>query len=111
MKYLTSEQALRDLAYFMQKMKTSKSHGITNNPWITVGGSYPGALAAWFRSKYPHMIVGSLSSSGVILAVENFRMFDEQIYISSMKSGDFCVEAIRNVTSYVESQVTGDNKE
>ena len=88
MKYLNSELALKDLAYFIQNMVKSKLFGITEkNPWITIGGSYPGALAGWFRSKYPHMTIGSIGSSGVILAVEDFWDFDEQIYISSKKSG------------------------
>ena len=43
------------------------------SPWISIGGSYPGALSAWFRSKYPHLTIGAISSSGVILAVEDFR--------------------------------------
>lgn len=41
----------------------------SRNPWITIGGSYPGAMAAWFRNRYPHLTIGSLSSSGVVLAV------------------------------------------
>jgi hypothetical protein len=77
LKFLNSEQALSDLAYFLQTLKSSKLYGINEkSPWITVGGSYPGALSAWFRSKYPHLTVGAISSSGVILAVENYRMFD-----------------------------------
>jgi len=40
--------------------------GITNNPWISVGGSYPGALSAWYRYKYPHLVIGSIASSAVI---------------------------------------------
>ena len=71
-------------------MKDDKKHNISNNPWVIVGGSYAGALSAWFRSKYPHLTIGSISSSGVVLAIEDFKMFDEQIYISAEKSGDFC---------------------
>lgn len=88
LKYLNAGQALRDLAYFINKLSKSGQYRITpNNPWITIGGSYPGAMAAWFRSKYPHLTIGSISSSGVVLAVEDFKMFDEQIYLSAMKSG------------------------
>jgi hypothetical protein len=68
---------LRDLAYFIGWISKSGLYRISSqNPWITVGGSYPGAMAAWFRSKYPHLTVGSISSSGVVLAVEDFKMFD-----------------------------------
>lgn len=111
LKYLTADQALRDLAYFLKQMSKGGQFKITpKNPWITIGGSYPGALSAWFRNKFPHLTIGAISSSGVVLAVEDFRMFDEQIYISSMKSGQYCSDAIVDVTAYVEGQVTGDNK-
>jgi len=92
LKYLNGGQALRDLAYFITKMSKGGQYRITTkNPWITIGGSYPGAMAAWFRNKYPHLTIGSISSSGVVLAVEDFKMFDEQIYLSAIKSGEFCV--------------------
>ena len=102
LKYLSSEQALRDLGYFLTSMKNSGLHRITpDNPWVVVGGSYAGAMSAWFRNKYPHLTIGAISSSGVVTAVEDFRMFDEQMYISSHKSGDFCNQAIVNTTNYV----------
>lgn len=67
---LNSEQALMDLAFFMESMKANQTYGISDkNKWITVGGSYPGALSAWFRYKYPHLTVGSIASSAVIEAI------------------------------------------
>ena len=47
--------------------------------WFVFGGSYAGALSAWFRLKFPHLTCGSLASSGVVLAVYNFTDFDKQV--------------------------------
>lgn len=69
--YLNSEQALADLAYFIIKMK-DKYKLDDNSKWIAFGGSYPGSLAAWLRKKYPHLIHGSISSSGPLLAKIDF---------------------------------------
>ena len=55
--------------------------------WIIIGGSYPGALAAWFKSRYPNHALGAWSSSGVINAIENFNQFDFSLYNSLSKSG------------------------
>jgi pimeloyl-ACP methyl ester carboxylesterase len=103
MRLLNSEQALRDLAFFIEEIKSTQAYGITNNPWVSVGGSYPGALSAWFRIKYPHLVIGSLASSAVVLAVEDFKDFDEQIYLSSARSGDFCWQALNASNHRVES--------
>lgn len=95
MKLLTSEQALSDTAYFISMVNKNKMHGIDKNPWITVGGSYPGALSAWFRAKYPHLTIGAIASSAVVEAIENYQMFDEQMYLSTVKSGSYCWQAIQ----------------
>ena len=31
---------------------------------ITFGGSYPGSLSSWMRLRFPHLVTGSVSSSG-----------------------------------------------
>jgi len=36
---------------------------------IATGGSYSGALSAWMRLKYPHLVDASLSSSGVVNSI------------------------------------------
>lgn len=52
-----------------------------NTPLITIGGSYSGALSAWFRLKFPQITRLSLSSSGVVNAILNFVEFDEQVQL------------------------------
>ncbi len=46
MVYLSSEQALADVANFVQEM--NGMYGLTG-PWVTFGGSYAGSLSAWAR--------------------------------------------------------------
>ena len=71
LRYLTTEQALSDLANFITVMQ--EKHNLTNNKWITFGGSYPGTLSAWARMKYPHLIYGAIASSAPVLAQVNFQ--------------------------------------
>ena len=40
-------------------------------------------MVAWFRYKYPHLTVGAISSSGVVIAIEDFVDFDYNIYLAS----------------------------
>ncbi|CAD5235294.1 unnamed protein product [Bursaphelenchus xylophilus] len=70
LKYLTSQQALADLAYFIQMVNHVKRY--IDPQWITFGGSYPGALSAWFRAKYPELTVGTIGSSGPVEAKVDF---------------------------------------
>ncbi|KAL2945636.1 hypothetical protein AAZX31_U043200 [Glycine max] len=72
LKYLSSKQALSDLAVFRQYYQDSINAKLNRtkieNPWFIFGGSYSGALSAWFRLKFPHLTCGSLASSAVVLA-------------------------------------------
>lgn len=58
-------------------LKLNKTKG--ENPWFVFGVSYPGALSAWFRLKFPHLTCGSLASSAVVQAVYNYTEFDQQV--------------------------------
>lgn len=70
---LSSDQALADLAnvitYIKEKNNSPKSRV------ITVGGSYPGNLAAYFRLKYPSITHGSIASSAPVTAKANFKEY------------------------------------
>jgi len=70
-------QALADSAALIAYIN---KHNTTNGcRWFAVGGSYSGALSAWFRVLYPKVTRGALSSSGVVNAVLDFTAFDEQV--------------------------------
>ena len=58
LQYLNSEQALADVAAFINAMKIK--FNLNENKWISFGGSYPGSLSAWFRLKFPHLVVGTI---------------------------------------------------
>jgi len=72
---------------------------------VVIGGSYPGALSAWFRERYPHLAVASWSSSGVVQPIIDFYQFDGQIYTSTLKSGQFCPKAIQDIVAYVSTNM------
>ena len=69
--HIKLRQGQNDLATFIDAMKLT--HDFTG-PWIAFGGSYPGSMAAWVREKYPHLIQGSVSSSGPLLAKVKFLL-------------------------------------
>jgi len=101
--YLSSKQAIYDLAYFITYF--SENYSNSSMGWFTVGCSYAGALSAWFRLKFPHLTKGSWSSSGVVNAVLDFTAFDEQIATSA---GPVCADLLRQTTKQIENMVYQD---
>ncbi|XP_046667606.1 putative serine protease K12H4.7 isoform X2 [Homalodisca vitripennis] len=98
--YLSSEQALADLAYFIQAMN-SQYKLPTNTKWITFGGSYPGNLAAWVRFKYPHLVHASMSASGPVLAKIDFFEYMDVVKDALETHSHSCVEAVQVANSHV----------
>ncbi|KAA8531953.1 hypothetical protein F0562_006905 [Nyssa sinensis] len=111
LKYLSSKQALFDLAVFRQyyqeslNMKLNRSN--VENPWFVFGVSYSGALSAWFRLKFPHLTCGSLASSAVVRAIYNFTEFDQQIGESA---GPECKAVLQEVNQLVEQKLATNGK-
>uniref|UniRef100_A0A3Q0TFM0 Lysosomal Pro-X carboxypeptidase n=1 Tax=Amphilophus citrinellus TaxID=61819 RepID=A0A3Q0TFM0_AMPCI len=110
--YLTSEQALADFAVLIQNLKGSLP-GAQHSPVIAVGGSYGGMLSAWFRMKYPHVVVGALASSapiwqftGMVPCGDFYKIVTQDF----AKSGHNCDASIRKswkAINNVSSTVSG----
>ncbi|KAJ0971071.1 hypothetical protein J5N97_019030 [Dioscorea zingiberensis] len=109
LRYLSSKQALFDLAvfrqYYQESINVKYNLSQAENPWFVFGVSYSGALSAWFRLKFPHLTCGSLASSAVVLAVYNFTEFDKQIGESA---GPECKAALQEITELVERRLQSD---
>eukprot|EP00331_Platyophrya_macrostoma_P013879 CAMPEP_0176422864 /NCGR_PEP_ID=MMETSP0127-20121128/9968_1 /TAXON_ID=938130 /ORGANISM="Platyophrya macrostoma, Strain WH" /LENGTH=598 /DNA_ID=CAMNT_0017803757 /DNA_START=203 /DNA_END=1999 /DNA_ORIENTATION=+ len=91
--YLNVDIALEDLRSFMTFVESPKYLG-RKLRWFIVGGSYSGALSAWFKQKYPSSVLAAWSSSGVVKAQFNFYDYDGHV-------GDMlpptCRDSIENV--------------
>ena len=101
--YLTSEQALADLAYFIVAMNDKYQLEPHRHRWIAFGGSYPGSLAAWLREKYPSLVHGAISSSGPLLAKIDFVEYYDTVTRSLERYSADCVRAVRSAFQQVET--------
>jgi pimeloyl-ACP methyl ester carboxylesterase len=93
---------LADLARFQTYAQSTWN---LRGKWIAIGGSYPGSLAAYYRLKYPSLVVGSLASSAPVQAVENFEAFD---WVVNDRAGSQCASAIRAVVAQLEQSLRND---
>ncbi|KAH7830668.1 putative Serine Carboxypeptidase S28 [Monocercomonoides exilis] len=101
LKYLNTNQALADLAYFIEFLKKENKDKQLYKV-IIVGGSYAGCLSAWFRAMYPHLALGSISSSGPVLAEDEFIEYDQTI---SAALPDDCAGHVRNAMKEMEATI------
>lgn len=99
MQYLTVENALLDLARFQRWAQTELK---LTGPWIVIGGSYPGALSAFYRHKFPELAIGSLASSAPVEAKENFSEYDAAV---ATAAGPACAAKMRDVVAALESSL------
>ncbi|KAL8829565.1 MAG: hypothetical protein Q9191_001942 [Dirinaria sp. TL-2023a] len=85
LRFLTTEQALADQAYFAQNIVfpglEDKNLTASNAPYIAYGGSYAGAFVAFLRTQYPEVYWGSIASSGVTKAIYDYWEYYEPIRI------------------------------
>ncbi|XP_059187041.1 thymus-specific serine protease [Centropristis striata] len=103
---LSSQQALADLAVFHQYI--SHSFNLSHrNTWISFGGSYSGALSAWFRGKFPHLVYGAVASSAPVKATLDFSAYSNTVGSSlrneAVGGSPKCLAAVQEAFAAVEA--------
>uniref|UniRef100_UPI00398EDDF2 LOW QUALITY PROTEIN: thymus-specific serine protease n=1 Tax=Pristiophorus japonicus TaxID=55135 RepID=UPI00398EDDF2 len=103
--FLTSQQALADLATFHAFIE--QQYNLTRiHRWVCFGGSYPGSLSAWFRLKFPHLVFAALASSAPVRAELDFTGYNKVVARSLSNPGVGgslkCREAVAQVFSQLD---------
>merc|ERR1711887_70967 len=106
MRYLSSRQGLEDLGHFMTAM--NKKYNLSGS-WITFGGSYPGSLSAWMSLRFPHLVAGSVSSSGPLFAKLDYFEYLQVVADALDTTGPGCNVALTEALTTVEVMV-GDSE-
>ncbi|GLV45696.1 uncharacterized protein CBL_02716 [Carabus blaptoides fortunei] len=78
LKYLNTDLALADVAYFIREIKKELPY-LAQSRVIVFGGSYGGNMAIWIREMYPELIYAAVSSSAPILAKVDFKEYYESV--------------------------------
>ena len=108
LRYLNGAQALLDLRNF--RIKYNEQLGPrpdgSEHKWVVVGGSYAGSLAAWSRSRFPHLFAAAHASSAPIEAIDTYTRFDEQLQQSLSPS---CKDMVRQVNHAIDERLGSPN--
>ncbi len=98
---LSVDTEMADLAAFATFLR-SPSGGSCKALGV-VGGSYSGALSAWFREVHPELADFSWSSSGVVNATFFFDAFDRQIVTDLSSEDPACLATMIVITAQAEA--------
>lgn len=112
MRFLSTEQALADTAYFAQHVQFPGLEHLdltsSNAPYIIYGGSYAGAFAAFARKVYPDVFWGAISSSGVTEAIVDYWEYYEAARLFA--PGD-CAATTQKLTHFADNILLGDDSD
>ncbi|KAK4877964.1 hypothetical protein RN001_010470 [Aquatica leii] len=97
--YLNVEQALEDIANFVDTLKKTRAE-LRSSKVAAFGCSYSGSLATWFRYKYPHLVNAVWASSAPLRAVADFYEYLEVAGEVYSNISQRCYNTIKN--GYIE---------
>ena len=114
LKFLSSRQALEDIALFRQYV--TQTYGLQQNAkWITFGGSYPGMMASWARLKYPDLFYASVSSSAPVQAELNMQGYNDVVAFSmndtTVGGSPTCLANIKSAFSALGEKLQGSDSD
>ncbi|PWY93069.1 extracelular serine carboxypeptidase [Aspergillus sclerotioniger CBS 115572] len=102
-RFLTTEQAMADYAYFASNVVFPGLEDLdltaATTPWIAYGGSYAGAFVAFLRKLYPEVYWGAVSSSGVTEAIIDYWEYYEPIRLYGPAQ---CISALQTSVDIVD---------
>jgi hypothetical protein len=108
LRFLTTDQALADTAYFAKNVKFAGLEDVDfspeKTPWIAYGGSYAGAFVALLRKLYPDAYWGAISSSGVPEAIWDYYKYFEAAAVYGPPA---CVKNTQTITDVIDKILIG----
>ncbi|KAL7794264.1 peptidase S28 [Trichoderma ceciliae] len=110
LQYLTLEQSIKDLVYFAQNVVLPFDLNRTSTPdkapWVLVGCSYSGALAAWVHDLAPGTFWAYQCSSPVVEAVDELWRYFEQVKLAMPKN---CTADYAQIIQHIDQVLLGSN--
>jgi len=110
LRYLTTDQALADQAYFAKNVVYAgledKNLTAPSTAYLAYGGSYAGAFVAFLRKLYPDVYWGAISSSGVTEAIWDYWTYWEPIRVYADQE---CIEYQQKVIDLVDNIILRGN--
>jgi hypothetical protein len=111
LQYHTLENAIDDYTNFAKNVRfafdTSGSSNAPKAPWIFVGGSYSGALAAWIAKVSPGTYWAYHASSAPVQVINDFWQYFEPIREGMPRN---CSANFVNIIKYADGVLMGGNQ-
>jgi len=111
MKYLTLDNAIKDMTHFANTVQLPFAPNGSNAkdvPWVTMGGSYSGALSAWIASLDPGTLWAYHSSSAPVEAISDYWSYFLPVQQGMPKN---CSKDVSLVIDYMDDVLTDGSRE